>query len=94
MIKLLLSVAFFIAAVTTFCAAIAVVAFYRWITRDERRQEPRTSFTSSRTTSIRVAACRCAACSSENRKPEYPRQTVADIVAFNAYRAAKKRGRA
>jgi hypothetical protein len=27
-------------------------------------------------------------------KSEYPRQTVADIVAFNAYRAAKKRGRA
>jgi hypothetical protein len=27
-------------------------------------------------------------------KGEYPRQTVADIVTFNAYRAAKKRGRA
>jgi hypothetical protein len=93
MIRLLLLVAYFIAAVTTFCAAIAVVAFYRWITRDEPVQyaNSRPRWMSDEPyfhDNVRRASF------VPKPKGEYPRQTVADIVTFNAYRAAKKRGRA
>jgi hypothetical protein len=94
MIRLLLSIAFFIAASSTFCAAIVVVAFYRWITRDERRQEPPYEFHVEPYDFDPRGRMPLRGVFVGKPKSEYPRQTVADIVAFNAYRAAKKRGRA
>jgi hypothetical protein len=94
MIRLLLSIAFFIAASSTFCAAIFVIGLYRFLTQDERRREPPYEFHVEPYDFDPRGRMPLRGVFVGKPKPEYPRQTVAEIVAFNAYRANRKRGRA
>jgi hypothetical protein len=92
MIKLLLSILFLVAAVATFCAIVAVAAFARWFARHDGGAP--TNFVVEPYDFDPRGRMPLRGVFVGKPKPEYPRQTVADIVTFNAYRAAKKRGRA
>jgi hypothetical protein len=78
-------------ALGTFAAAVGVVivysTVYRWLTKDEEPGDfcaPEGAWGDN----VRSAAF------VHKPRPAHPRQTVAEIVTFNAYRARRKRGQA
>ena len=91
--KIFLSILFLGAALVTFTSAVFVVALYRWLTKDEPRLYP-SSDEFCAPEGAWGSNVRPAVAFVSKPKREHPRQTVADVVTFNAYRAARKRGQA
>ena len=76
------------AALTTFLAMVGTIALYRLITKDEpiTWQDDYDACTAADRELLRPSFV-------PKRKAEYPRQTTADVLRFNADRAERKRGR-